>query len=163
MDDKQRMAVAQARAQIRGRLRNSLWPDLSTEKGLKSALSGGWGMALFIAFGYAVMFALGLIYGRIPFDGELEGGSLSVVLAIDLAAVAAALALAWFVWRRASRVAAVLVLVWVVVEVATKIVLMGGASLVAGVIFVWAAILGVRGVFAKRRLATATAAVRTFT
>ena len=136
-------------------------PDLSTPEGLKSASSYSWGVALFLAFSYAIVFALGYVYGWVPGAGEADAAALSASLVIDACAVVVALVLAWFAWRRSSRIAAVLVLAWTATEAVLKVALVGAAGIVLGLIIVLLAIGGVRAAFYRHRLAAGAAGVRT--
>ncbi len=158
MNEKLRAQCQQRWANIR----KVYWPDLSTPEGLKSASSYGWGVALFLAFSYAVVFALGYVYGGVPGAGDLDTAALSASLVIEACAVVVALALAWFAWRRSSRIAAVLVLARIATEAVPKIALVGAAGIVLSLVVVLLAIGGVRAAFYNHRLAAGAASVRTF-
>jgi hypothetical protein len=157
MNEKLRAQRQQRWANVRG----VYWPDLSTPEGLKSASSYSWGVALFLAFSYAAVFALGYVYGWAPGAGDLDAAALSANLVIDACAVVVALVLAWFAWRRRSRIAAVLVLAWIATEAVLKIALVGAAGIVLSLILVLLAIGGVRAAFYKHRFAAGAASVRT--
>ena len=144
-----------ARKQSWAKLRKALWPDLSTEQGYESALSCGWGMALLATASYAVVFLIGLIWGWVPGAESINGASLTANLVMDLCLVAAGLALAWFIWRRQSRIAVILVFAWIAAESLLKIAWVGAPGVAPGLIFTIVSLNGVRASFYKRRAANA--------
>jgi hypothetical protein len=148
MDEKKRAATAERWA----RFRKALLPDVTTEKGLKAALSCGAGVAIFGSICYAAIFLYAWLSGGEPFGLELDAVGFMATQAVNLFAAIAGLVLAWFISKRASRIAAVLVLIWMVAEAIGKMAIVGAHGAGPAIAFILLATNGVRGAFAKHRL-----------
>jgi hypothetical protein len=158
MDEKKRALRQQRWANIR----KIYWPDLSDAKTLKSASTYSWGVALFIAFSYAVVAGIGYFYGWTPGGEELASAAMTATLVIEGCAVVTALVLAWFSWRRNSRIAAIIILAWIVVEGALKVAYFGAGGVVMSLVLILLAIGGLRAAFYQRRLADTASSIQTF-
>jgi hypothetical protein len=133
-----------------GRL-NMLWPDVTTEKGCRDAIKGGAAAAGYIAFSYALSIILLLFYSM---DISAAGGSAAVTIVINAFLSAAAIAIAWFIWKQRNLIAASIGLAWIAFEVVAKVATMsGGRGMIVAIFALIFSVNGVRGALAARRQA----------
>ena len=129
---------------------NSWWPNVNEEKGLKDAIHGGVGVAIWLTVSY--LFTTGyLIYtGEGLFTGSATQEEQVGIFIVNTFAILLSLFLAWRIWKKAGYISAIILLLWVISEVGYKFVLAPGQGIIIGIIMLLFAIHGVRGTIKNR-------------
>jgi peptidoglycan/LPS O-acetylase OafA/YrhL len=140
-------------------LKESCWPDVTDTAGRRDAVKMGAMTAGWIAISYAIAIAIHAS-GSQFFGPSLDELERTITIVFDLLGISFGLLFAVLIWRKSNRIAAGVTLVWIIFEVTYKFVMQieagqGGVSggLFLGLIFILAAINGVRGTLAERKFA----------
>ncbi len=136
-------------------LKNSVWPDVGTDKGRRNATLGGAIVAGWIVVSYAFVLGSVFVTGETPFgpseDPDEALGLVMITALFGLVMIVLFSFFGWRIWKRQGHVSAIITLVWTVVEVVMKLVLVTGQGVVLSIIMTLVAINGVRGTLAHRK------------
>ena len=106
-------------------LKNSVWPDVATDKGRKNATLGGAIAAGWIVLSYAFVLGSVFVTGETPFgpseDPDEALGLVMITALFGLVMIVLFSFFGWRIWKRQGHVSAIITLVWTVVEVAMKL------------------------------------------
>ncbi len=136
-------------------LKDTLWPDLNTIPGRRTAVLWGAVVAGFLAVSFSIILVLLLATGSALSFTPANELSLQISVGINAILIAAAATLCYFIWIGRSHVAAWIMLIWIITHLI--IILFGsGKGLLISVIALIGAIHGIRGThamvkFAKRQ------------
>ena len=136
-------------------LKNSVWPDVGTDKGRRNATLGGAIVAGWIVVSYAFVLGSVFVTGETPFgpseDPDEALGLVMITALFGLVMIVLFSFFGWRIWKRQGHVSAIITLVWTVVEVVMKLVLVTGQGVVLSILMTLLAINGVRGTLARRK------------